>query len=331
MNLQAKKYVLMITIACLLLGGALAVKDLEFDRKTDTPVVLENVEQKEEETVLPEVMESSEASEDPVLEAAGEEDWEWLAAQPKLYLSDTTEINELLKELKVRFPLDAERLKALSILRVGTPHQADCLGEESGRDQDPLFRVDKADCTGLVLTNAALLYAENVEQARDAMKIINYYPGKPLSFENRLHFTTERNGFSPYFEDITEQITPPGDIAAQKVIMNGFDSQGNRVIDLNWDKEVEVRYIPSSFLTAEFLKTIPPAVGVAFIRKSDVYRGLDVAHEGLLFEGHDLFYTSVILKKVVEVDFLDYLHSPDHVVFDGILVFKIKPPLEAVD
>jgi len=324
MNLQAKKYIFIMAIASLLLGGALAVKDLEFDKKTGSPVMLENEEQNDKETVPPEDMENSEAVENPAPVAAEEEDWEWLAAQPKIYLSDTTEINELLKELKVRFPVDGERLKALAILRVGTPHQADCLGEESGRDRDPLFRVDTADCTGFVLTNAALLHAESVEEAREAMKTINYYPGKSPSFENRLHFTTERNAFSPHFEDITEQIAPAEDIATQKVIMNGFDSQGNRIINLNWEKETEVRYIPSKILSAEFLKTIPEAVGVAFIRKSDVYRGLDVAHEGLLFDGHDLFYTSVILKKVVEVDFLDYLHSTEHVVFDGILVFKIK-------
>ncbi len=324
MNLQVKKYILAATICCLLLGGALAVKDLEFDKKAGSPVILENKGQNDKETVPPEDTESSEVAEGSTLEAAGEEDWEWVVDQKKLYLSDSTEIDEVLKELKVRFPLDGERLKALSILRVGTPHQADCLGEESGRDQDPLFRVDTADCTGFVLTSAALLHAESVEQARETMKTINYYPGKSPSFENRLHFTTERNAFSPHFEDITEQIAPAEGIATQKVIMNGFDSQGNRIIDLDWEKGVTVYYIPSEFLSAEFLKTIPYAVGVAFIRKSDVYRGLDVAHEGLLFAGHDLFYTSVILKKVVEVDFLDYLHSTEHVVFDGILVFEIK-------
>ena len=113
--------------------------------------------------------------------------WQWIDNQKKLYELSSTEIDSLLEEVWQRFPEEEERLKTLAILRLGTPYQLGCLGEESGRDKDPIFRLDVTDCTAFILTNTALLLSKNLEEAREMMRFLNYQPGEDITFENRLH------------------------------------------------------------------------------------------------------------------------------------------------
>ena len=113
--------------------------------------------------------------------------WQWIDNQKKLYELSSTEIDSILEEVWQRFPEEEERLKALAILRLGTPYQLGCLGEESGRDKDPIFRLDVTDCTAFILTNTALLLSKNLEEAREMMRFLNYQPGEDITFENRLH------------------------------------------------------------------------------------------------------------------------------------------------
>jgi len=120
-------------------------------------------------------------------ENQSETNWQWLDNQKKLYELSSTEIDSLLEEVWQRFPEEEERLKALAILRLGTPYQLGCLGEESGRDKDPIFRLDVTDCTAFILTNTALLLSKNLEEAREMMRFLNYQPGEDITFENRLH------------------------------------------------------------------------------------------------------------------------------------------------
>ncbi|MBD3208514.1 MAG: DUF1460 domain-containing protein [Candidatus Nealsonbacteria bacterium] len=258
------------------------------------------------------------------LDPATPADWDWVSKQEKLYQLKDKELESLLGELKARFSDPLERLRALSLLRIGTPHEADCLGEEAGYDPDPLFRLDVADCTSFVLTNVALLHSEDLKGAEAMMEELNYYPDSEISFENRLHFTTERNRVSPYFEDVTASLVGEEKVVQKSVVLNKIQSNGKRLIPINWQKRVSFEYIPNQYLKEGLFSDFPPALGLAFIRESDADRGLDVAHEGFLFEGKELIYSSSILKEVVAVDFLDYHFSPDHVKFDGVLLFEVK-------
>jgi len=105
-----------------------------------------------------------------------EPNWQWVNNQKKLYQLSSVEINSILKELQKQFLNKDEKLKALSILRLGTPYQFGCLGEESGRDKDPLFRLDVTDCTVFVLTNVALLHAENLTEASEKERTAEEIP-----------------------------------------------------------------------------------------------------------------------------------------------------------
>ena len=260
--------------------------------------------------------------------------WKRVNQEKKLYQLSNTEVNSILQELGKHFPNQDDRLKALSILRLGTPYQLDCLGEGSGRDKDPIFRLDVTDCTTFVLTNVALLHSKTLEEAKNMMKYLNYRPRKDsetgklsykITFENRLHFTTDRNETSPYFEDITQEIVSKYKTVSQRVLLNKIKTDGKRLININWEKEITINYIPSKFINKELLKSFPKTLGIAFVKKGDDKIGLDVRHEGFLFDGKTFFHASSIQKKVVAEDFLKYYFpKKDNPRFDGIILFKIK-------
>lgn len=258
------------------------------------------------------------------LEKLVEENWEWVNNQEKLYNLSSAEINLVLVEIQKRFSDTSDRLKALSILRLDTPYQVGCLGEESGADKDPIFRLDVADCTVFLLTNVALLHSQTVSEAKELMSILNYQPDTEISFENRLHFTTDRNEVVPYFKDITGQI---GGYKTEnkKIILNKEKIDGNRIININWQKDTVLKYIPNKYITKEFFEDLPQAVGIAFIREGDEKIGLDIRHEGILFNGELFFHASSDQKKVVAEDFFEYyFRANDIPMFDGITFFEIN-------
>jgi len=211
--------------------------------------------------------------------------WEWVNNQEKFYQGTSQEINLLLSELQQEFPNQDERLKALVILREGTPYKLGCLGEESGRDQDPVF--------------IALLHSHDLQEARGMMRFLNYQPDQKISFRNRLHFTTDRNLVSPYFYDATEEIAGLDKIMQKRIILNKIQENGDRLIDINWQKETTIKYVPNKYITVDFFSQLPQAIGVAFVGNSDENIGLDVRHEGILIDGENLYHASSVRQKVV--------------------------------
>jgi len=259
-------------------------------------------------------------------ENQSETKWQWIDNQKKLYELNPGEIGSILEKIWQRFPEKEERLKALAILRLGTPYQLGCLGEESGRDKDSLFRLDVTDCTAFILTNTALLHSRDLEEAQEMMKSLNYRTDKDITFENRIHFTIDRNITSSYFCDITEEIAGMDKVTVINVILNKIKEDGNRLIDIDWEKEVILKYIPNKYITEDLIDKLPKSVGIAFIREEDAQIGLDVAHEGFLFDNQLFLHASSIEKKVVVINFWDYYFTEDSYTprFDGVIFFEIK-------
>ncbi|MEF8846891.1 MAG: endolytic transglycosylase MltG [Candidatus Paceibacterota bacterium] len=243
----------------------------------------------------------------------------WVYKQKKLYKLEKDEINSILEKLKEKYPDKDRRLEALSLLRLGTPYQRGCLGEESERDKDPIFQLETTDCTAFVLTNTALLYSKSFQQAENEMKKVNYR--NEISFEDRLHFTTDRIKVSPYFEPITEQVTKESKIKTQRVTLNKIKQDGERLIDIDWQKQATVKYIPRQHVDEELLSSLPQSAGVAFVNEEMFELGLDVMHEGFLLDQRYLIHASSEREKVVKVNFLNYFQNTN---FDGITVYKIK-------
>ncbi|MFH1453307.1 MAG: N-acetylmuramoyl-L-alanine amidase-like domain-containing protein [Armatimonadota bacterium] len=252
---------------------------------------------------------------------------EWIYKQKKLYLIKSgQELNEVLADINKRFPVFEDRLRAIALMRIGTPYLGGCLGEETAPDTEPLFRWDVSDCTVFVITCSALAHAGNLDGARKMMEVLNYYNppeagDKAVNYNNRIHFTYDRINNNPYFKDITKDLIPEGRLSKVKLTLNR-KSDTSKLINIPWEKKVEAYYIPSIKINKKFLEKLPPVCGVAFVREENFPLGIVVSHEGMLIDNKRLIHADSADKKVTDVDFMDYYFNICKGYFDGIIIYK---------
>ena len=87
-------------------------------------------------------------------------------------------------------PAIGERVERLSALFVGVPYGDYPLGEGSGVEPQPRWRVDKVDCQTFVETVLAMANAKSLDRARAVLDDIRYAGDPPkVSFSTRNHFT----------------------------------------------------------------------------------------------------------------------------------------------
>lgn len=245
----------------------------------------------------------------------------WIASQPKLQTLSPAAADGLLAQVARRYPSFQDRVKAIALLRVGTPYVLGCLGEEKGQDRKPIFRIDEADCTVLVLTTSAMAHGGSLAAAREWMKKLNYYPAKdPVAYANRVHFTEDRLLSSPYFRDVTARVS--SGLKSMTLVLNR-KADGSKLLDIPFEKKVTVRWIPIDAVNATMLDRLPPTAGVAFVREANVKLGLVVAHEGLVLDRRDLVHADSVAKRVSRTPLLDYLkRNADW--FQGVILYELR-------
>lgn len=222
--------------------------------------------------------------------------------------------NLLQAEVGIKIEIKEKTLKEIATSFLNTPYKRNPLGE--GED-DYLYRTDVFDCTTFVLSVIAEKHAKK-KNAEEIMLEINYHPPGTVSYNNRNHFTTYRNSVSSYFEDVTRNIGE--NFTNKKTITLNKKIDGKRVINIDWEKEIVVFYILKKDIE-KIINNIGEEIGVGFININQFNNGLDIVHEGLLFDRKNLFHASSKEKRVIQEDFLNYLKQSNH---DGVLFYKIN-------
>src|SRR5256884_6206912 len=111
-----------------------------------------------------------------------------IATAPVLQLSDQ-QVDRAIAEAHL-VPAIGERVERLSALFVGVPYGDYPLGEGSGVEPQPRWRVDKVDCQTFVETVLAMANAKSLDRARAVLDDIRYAGDPPkVSFSTRNHFT----------------------------------------------------------------------------------------------------------------------------------------------
>lgn len=254
-----------------------------------------------------------------------------LPSSKKFFRLTKDEINELLPKLHEQFPDFEDRLKALSRVRLDTPYDFKAIGDGSGFESKPIFRIDKTNCTVFVLTNMALASAAHYQQAESLMIHLNYYPDNgnknQVSYENRRHFTADRLLTSEYFELNNSSIAFPTELDTVHLILNR-QCDGSYFLPIDWEKEIELPYIPKKFITSKFLERLPAVCGIGVIQKGLFKKGIIIAHEGILLNGKSFIHASKFRRKVIRQDFLRYTRKrklgTKEPVCDGIVVYLMK-------
>jgi len=108
-----------------------------------------------------------------------------LATPPVLAMSEPQIDAQIAQAHKLPLPA---RIQKLSGLFVGIPYGEFPLGDDTGPEKGPRWRVDAVDCQTYVETVLAMSNARSLEQARSVLDDIRY-KAPPSSFANRNHFT----------------------------------------------------------------------------------------------------------------------------------------------
>jgi hypothetical protein len=222
---------------------------------------------------------------------------------------------DTIKEKDTESKTQEKSLKQIVYGFIGAPYELGPLGEGEG---EKIYRTDVFDCTTLVLVSASKFFS-NGASPEEIMKKANYYPSEEVSYETRLHFSSYRNQVSPFFKDITEQVG--GEKTEEKtVVLNKNRGEEGRIINIDWEKEIILKYIKKENVSG-IISQIPPEAGVAFIIDGDEEIGLDIRHEGFLFDRENLVHASEKKKKVTEDNFLELLEKSG---YSGVIFFEIK-------
>lgn len=254
--------------------------------------------------------------------------WLWLNSLPKPWTLNQEEISKLLFDFQSRFPDFEDRLIAFASWRVGTPYEIFKLGEEVEPDLDPIIRLDVSDCTAHVLTTLTCVQSNSWEEARKNMISIHYKPnrqGKKIpTYVSRWHYTTDRITANPYTVDITKTLLPQDNLKSVNITLNKRED-GSEFLDLNWEKEMIVTYIPNDKIDEQLLKKLPKVCGVAFIKPSYFKMGLAIGHEGMIVNQQYLIHASSSANGTKKVHFLNYYFPKQGPIFGGIMIYKFVP------
>lgn len=249
----------------------------------------------------------------------------WLKQQKKMYLMQPDQVDRLLPRLHTLFPDFTDRLRALSILRLGTPYNTKAIGDGQGYEPAPVFTVQKTNCTVQILTNTALAHAFSYAEAESLMAFINYYPVKPgqkaIRYENRRHYTSDRILSCDYYEEYTSKIAQTEQLDSIRIILNR-KQDGTHFLPIDWQKEIVMPYLPKSFIIKEVLDRLPPVCGVGLIRKKLFKLGIVVAHEGMILDGQTFVHASSSARKVIAENFSEYCIRDNRLY--GVIFYLFK-------
>ena len=211
---------------------------------------------------------------------------------------------------------------------MGKPYELFCLGEESGEDKDPIFRLDVSDCTVHILTSLASVQSSSWQEAKKTLIDIHYKRNDDQTsiptYKSRWHFTTDRIQDNPSTKNITSSLVSNQELVTINLTLNKKED-GDEFLKLGWQKPTTIQFIPNKFVGEDLLDKLPQIAGVAFVKKTYFKMGLVVAHEGMIIDNKNIVHASSEFGKTVNMDFMKYYFLDDGPRFDGVLIFSFNP------
>ena len=252
----------------------------------------------------------------------------WIDSLPKPWKLNEEQVSDILPQFHKKFPDFHDRLKAFALWQVGKPYELFCLGEESGEDKDPIFRLDVSDCTVHILTSLASVQSSSWQEARKTLIDIHYKRNDDQTsiptYKSRWHFTTDRIQDNPSTKNITSSLVSNQELVKINLTLNKKED-GDEFLKLGWQKPTTIQFIPNKFVGEDLLDKLPQIAGVAFVKKTYFKMGLVVAHEGMIIDNKNIVHASSEFGKTVNMDFMEYYFLDDGPRFDGVLIFSFNP------
>lgn len=222
------------------------------------------------------------------------------------------------------------------------PYINNPLGENKGIDKDPLYRYDAFDCQTYVETVLALSLTKDEEDFKKLLTKIRYKEGEIL-FEKRNHFVNPdwiRNN-EEYVKDITYDIShnilneEPKEMKTLLDRKNWFKQNYNIEVKVK-KEEISIEYITLDKLLLnkqKFIDNIKEPLIVNFVinnpkLKEEIGTDIDISHIAFIIPKDNsliLRHASLKQKKVVDIDFFDYIEwIKKYPMYIGINFLEIK-------
>ena len=210
-----------------------------------------------------------------------------LSTAPVISMSEQQLDAKISQAHSLPFP---ERLEALSKMFLGVPYGELPLGDGTGPEPGPRWRVDAVDCQTYVETVLAMANATGLDQAKAVLTDIRYADGKP-SFQNRNHFTEAQwipaNTEKGYFTDEVPSIDgrAPTETLTLRKDQWGRVPGLKRLIRANIpDGKYMVRYLPMNELR-KYVKSIVPGTIIMVVREGAPDKVVRISHMGFVIKG----------------------------------------------
>jgi len=193
-------------------------------------------------------------------------------------------------------PAGGERAMAATRPLLGHPYLPSPLGEESGPDPDPRFRLDAFDCMTFAETAVALGSSETLGEARRALDDIRY--DGPPAFENRNHEVLSQwipsNEARGWIREVTAEVAPGHVRREEKVYTEeGWEAvrrAGRAIAGLPRSRLPLGRYGLDVIAPHDVAAVEPavPAGSLVFLVRADAPdRATRISHVGLVVRGPD--------------------------------------------
>ena len=261
-----------------------------------------------------------------------------LASAPVLQMSEQ-QLDRAISDAHL-VPAIGERIERLSALFVDVPYRDYPLGEGSGVEPQPRWRVDGVDCQTFVETVLAMANAKSLERARTVLDDIRYAGDPPkVSFATRNHFTEAQwlpsNLGKGYLREETrtiEERAPSTSLVLRR-------AQWEKVPGLKRLSPAKIPQgeFPIRYLTLEQTRkrgaSIEPGSVLLVVRQQDPKRVVRVSHMGLVVRKEGRLYVRHASTgdehKVIDLElgqFVDRLREYKKWPVQGIALFL---PLDA--
>ena len=188
----------------------------------------------------------------------------------------------------------APRTVWASGLLVGAPYRISPLGEGSGIDPDPRFRLDAFDCQTLVETAIALGNARSVAEARVLLDDLRY--DGPPDFQHRNHYVEAQwltaNARKGWIEDDTPRLAGEWAMVGEKrhtpATWRAAERAGRTIPGLDKERRPMGRFsfplVPVDHAAA-IAAGIPEGTLMLVVREDRPWRPYRVTHLGIVVAG----------------------------------------------
>jgi len=218
-----------------------------------------------------------------------------IASAPVLQMSEQ-QLDRAISEAHL-VPAIGERVERLSALFVGVPYRDFPLGEGSGVEPQPRWRVDGVDCQTFVETVLAMANARSLARARAILDDIRYAGDPPkVGFSTRNHFTEAQwlpsNLGKGYLREETRTIEERA--PATSLVLRRAQWEKVPALKRLAPAKVPQGEFPIRYLTLEQVKkraaSIEPGSVLLVVRQPDPKRVVRVSHMGFVVRKDGALY-----------------------------------------